>query len=77
MKRLVVLIVVVGLATAAAATFGSAAPVGQRPHGCASREAEAPCLAGCGEVPRQVADRGQVRHAAVRLAGHERAQPRL
>ena len=36
----------------------------------------APCLPS-GEVPRQVADRRQVRHAAVRMAGHERAKSRL
>ena len=61
MKRLAVLIVVVGLATAAAATFGSAAPSSNAermrfPRSRSSRPA------GCGEVPRQVADRGQVRH---------------
>ena len=50
-------------------------------HGRAARCSyclpKAPRSAGGGQVARQVADRGQVRHAAVRLAGHERAQSRL
>ena len=80
MKRLIAFTVLVGLLTAAAATLGSAAPVGDSGpigSGQAAGQAEAPCSARGGQGPRRVGDRCQMRHPAVRLAGHERPQPRL
>ena len=80
MKRLIAFTVLVGLLTAAAATLGSAAPSGPSGpigSGQAAGQAEAPCSTSGRQVPRQLGDRCQMRHPAVRLAGHERPKPRL
>ena len=72
MKRLGLVIVLIAGLVAVAAAFGTAAPsreagAGRPQPGEASCEAEASGAAGGGQKPRPLADRRQVRHAAVRL----------
>ena len=79
MKRLLVHTIVVGLASQP--PWPRRRLGGTEPRrglaGEAAAEAEAPGSARGGESPRQVADRSQVRHPAVRLTRHERQESRL
>ena len=78
MKRLVILTIVVGPSQPPwPRRSARRTDPRRRLAGEAAAEAEAPGSARGGQGPRQVADWSQVRHTAVRLAGHERQEPRL